>query len=100
MINFNLILLVYVLPTILCLIGYTYKTYQDYKRDKGRENLDYYIVKLTWGDIVLRLVASFMPVINIFALIVDLYTPGLLKLWEKLTYYYNKPVINNNNKPN
>lgn len=60
-------------------------------------DLDFYVNKLTWGDIILRLTVSLIPVLNVFA-IFHIYGEKIGYLVDKTSTILGKPVVNNNNK--
>lgn len=73
-------------------------TYKEYKRDISRErDLDFYVNKLTWGDIILRLTVSLIPVLNVFA-IFHIYGDKIGYIFDKSCNILSKPVVNNNKK--
>ena len=79
---------------LLCLIGYTIKSIKDYKRDVSRkESIDYYINKLTWGTILLRLIVSVLPLLNILALTIDLLRDWLEKWWDVIGKFLSRPIV-------
>lgn len=87
------VLILYVIPTILCLIGYTIRCYKEYKRDLLREDLEYYMHKLTWGDVVLRLIVSIVPGVNVIALILDILAAPISTILDWLNEKRNIPVV-------
>lgn len=92
------ILVFYVLPAVVCIVSYGYGTYKEYKRDISRErDLDFYVNKLTWGDIILRLTVSLIPLINIFA-ILHIYADKIGSILDKTGNILSKPVVINNKK--
>lgn len=92
------ILIFYVLPAVVCIVTYSYVTYKEYKRDISREeDLDFYVNKLTWGDIILRLTVSLIPLINIFA-ILHIYADKIGSILDKTGNILSKPVVKNNKK--
>ena len=92
-------MLFYIVPLILCLIGYAYKTYLEYKRDLAREeDISFYVTKLTVGCIVIRVVVSVLPIINITALVFDLYQPKIENMWNGLVRLMDKPLVKGNSK--
>lgn len=87
-------LYLYFIPLVLCLIGYSFRTIDDYKRDSLRDfPLQHYVNKLTWGTIIFRLVISLLPVINILALIVDLSSTMLQKIYNRVCTILDKPIV-------
>lgn len=67
--NANMMLWMYYIPTALCLVGYFIKTCKEFVRDReDRERYD----RLTYGEIILRLLGSFTPVLNILCVVLDL----------------------------
>lgn len=94
------ILIFYVLPAVVCIVSYGYGTYKEYKRDISRErDLDFYVNKLTWGDIILRLTVSLIPAINVFA-IFHFYGDKIGSILDKTGSILSKPVVKNNKKAN
>jgi len=92
------ILVFYVLPAIICILSFGYVTYKEYKRDISRErDLDFYVNKLTWGDIILRITVSLIPLINIFA-ILHIYADKIGSILDKTGNILSKPVVINNKK--
>lgn len=92
------ILVLYVLPAMICILSFGYVTYKEYKRDLGREkHLDFYVNKLTWGDIVLRLTVSLIPLINMFA-ILHIYADKIGSMFDKSCNILSKPVVSNSKR--
>lgn len=81
------------LPTIhfvvmvICLVGYTFKVGQRISSDKA--NLERTYGRLTYGDIVVYVIVSDVPIVNCFALVFDLMDSILGSIKAVL----NKPVV-------
>ncbi len=67
-------ILLYWIPLVICLIGYSIKTIKQYLKDKKvRETPGtYYIPSLTIGTVLARILATVLPTINLIAAIFDI----------------------------
>lgn len=71
--NIYLLIAIYYVPVVGCIVGYTLRTWQEIQTDKkAREGKDYYYPKLTYGDIVGRVIISFVPVVNALCFVFDI----------------------------
>lgn len=64
-------LITYWFPLAICVIVYSIGTLRDYRGDIESSKKDYYNPSLTVGTIVCRILASIIPVFNIFAMVFD-----------------------------
>lgn len=89
------ILILYVIPAILCFIGYSIRTVKnilkDYKRSKI--SVEYYTPRETIGSVFARLAVCFVPGINLFALFIDLLFPILERTGKLLRRITSTPII-------
>lgn len=94
MTNFELIIvLFYIVPTVLCLIGYGIKTARDILHDYKNKNETYYYPRTTVGTIIGRFGLSFIPVINIFVFFMDLAYDWLDNVARLTDRILSTPVI-------
>jgi hypothetical protein len=81
------------LPTIhfvvmvICLVGYTFKVGQRISSDKAHPERSY--GRLTYGDIVVYVIVSVVPIVNCFALVFDL----MDSILGSIKAVMNKPVV-------
>lgn len=81
------------LPTIhfivmaICLVGYTFRVGQRISFDKA--NPERMFGRLTYGDIVVYVIVSVVPIVNCFALVLDVMDSILKSIKSVL----NKPVV-------
>lgn len=73
--------LLYWVFVLICLTGYSYKTYLAFKKDLARRALessgdmkkfDFYTPKLTYGKVLGRIFVAFVPVVNIWCAVFDI----------------------------
>ena len=70
--------LIYWVPTILCILKYTFKTVEDYRKDLVHMRklklgeIDYCLPADTLGNIISRILVSVIPVVNICDIVLGL----------------------------
>lgn len=88
----------YWIPMLLCLVGYTCKTWKEYREEVERSkklqasNVSY-TTNLTIGVIVNRICATFLPVLNIVAIAFDIGWPMVSTLVRMVTNILDIPLI-------
>ena len=93
-------LLVYWVPAALCVVGYTFETISDYRRDVERRleaqksERDWYRPELKIGTILWRALISFVPVGNVIALIFDV----LSQYAELVVRFLSIPLVPDKSK--
>lgn len=103
-------IILYWIPVMICLLGYTYKTYQNYllaikRRDLSNgefltllgekikvSNINYYKTD-TYGMIVLRIVFSFTPGLNIVVIFFDHIPKILGKYFNAFIDFLDSPIV-------
>lgn len=83
------------LPAVLCLIGYFFRTIKKVKEDQLRqlEHGDWYVPEETIGTVLGRIIISIIPGLNITALLVDLFEETLEKIVPFIRRFINIPLI-------
>lgn len=84
----------YWVPLALCAYGYTVRTALNYQKDlKDRANPRYYAPTDTVGSLVWRVLATVMPVINLWAALVDVAPQVFSRLFRWLGRLLDKPLV-------
>lgn len=90
----------YFVPLCICLFGYTLRTYFNVQFDKQKKeefvklNLeDKYYPKELRIDIFNRILVSFIPVINIIAMVTDIFPELFHSTYEKIETWLEQPII-------
>lgn len=83
------------LPAVLCLVGYFFRTIRKVKEDKARreEYGEWYVPEETIGTILGRIIISLIPTANIFALVLDLFQEAFEKIVPFIKRFINIPLI-------
>lgn len=89
----TLLFVLYVVPTVLCVIGYSIRTAKDVIHDLKNKNETYYYPKTTVGTIIGRFGLSVIPVINIFVFFMDLAYDWVDKAARLTDRVLNTPVV-------
>jgi hypothetical protein len=91
-------LLLYWLPLVLCVIGYTVRTWKDYnyeleRREQSVKDRYTYYPNLTLGVVVGRIFSSVVPVFNILALVFSIGGPMLRSIAEFVHTVFSMPLV-------
>ncbi len=91
-------LLLYWVPLVLCLIGYTARTWNDYKheivrREQCVKDRYSYFPNLTVGVVLSRIFSSVVPGFNIMALVFSISGPMLASIWEFFSAVFSMPLV-------
>lgn len=96
--NGMLALCLYWLPLVLCVYGYTVRTWADYqdevdKREDCEKNGGFYYPTLTIGTIIGRAVAAVIPVANLFAAIFDVAPKVFGDFFSWVGRVFDQPLV-------
>jgi uncharacterized membrane protein len=85
----------YVVPAVLCLIGYFFRTIKKVKEDQLRqlEHGDWYLPEETIGTVLGRIIISLIPGLNIVALLVDLFQETFEKIIPAIKRFVSIPLV-------
>lgn len=98
-INGVIAIILYWVPLVFCLYGYTVRTWCNYKKDiKERESDSYYTPTDRVGHLVGRLIASICPVVNLFAALFDLGPEVFDRFFAWLGKVFNVPLVSDNDE--
>lgn len=88
-------LLLYWLPLVWCLLGYTQRTANDVSRDVVERDLKpkFYYPRITVGTVVGRLLVSVVPVANLVALVCDLGPKALMRTIDWFGRVLDFPLV-------
>ena len=93
------LLLLYVLPLILCLYGYIIRTWVNIRKDIAKRQEvkccghGYYESTDTIGNVVGRILVSFIPVINIFAALFDVAPEVFSRIFDRILKVLSYPIV-------
>jgi amino acid permease len=87
-------LVLYWLPFLICLFGYSHKTFVNYQKDlKDRNEAKYYSPTDTVGAVIGRLIVSICPVINLWCAMFDVSPKLLANFITHLEIIFNTPLV-------
>lgn len=99
--NNTLGILLYWVPFLFCIIGYTWRTWQNYKKDIVRrrdaeqhpDKPPFYFPTDTLGDLLCRALLAAVPIANLWAAMFDLVPSifGRIFLWLGKTF--SQPLV-------
>lgn len=83
------------LPAVLCLVGYFFRTIRKVKEDKARrkEYGEWYVPEESIGTVLGRIIVSIIPGLNIAALLVDLFQEIFEKVTEAIKRFVSIPLV-------
>lgn len=88
------IILVYWVPLLLCLIGYTIRTWVNYRKDVIARELDqYYVPTDKIGTLIGRVLVTITPAVNLFVLFFDLAPRFFGNFFVWIERVFNTPVV-------
>ena len=93
--NSMMAIFLYWTPLLFCLVFYTVRTAQNYMKDKKNRETDpnHYYPTDTLGHVIGRIVASIMPIANIWAAIVDLGPKVFSSFFEWIGKVFDMPLV-------
>lgn len=89
----------YWLPVMICLIGYFFDSVKDYNVDKEECTREHYYPKLTIGKILGRIIASFLPLINLILAIFRYAFQFMDDIAGFLMKVFNQPLVPKKDPP-
>ena len=97
-------LLLYWVPLVLCVIGYSAKTWRDYREELTRRadcvKTNYsYFPNLTLGVVLGRVFSSVVPGFNILALVFSVGGPMLTSVFRFFGSVLRIPLVQPHNRP-
>ena len=88
--QFWVVVICYFIPMIICFINYGIDIIKSYRSDIiKRKTAGFYVPFLTKGDIILSILLSIIPVVNIFVFFIDIFYP----LIEYLINKFDGPLV-------
>lgn len=89
---------VYLVPAFGCLVGYIWQVTKEYKQElKERDSNPYYFPSLTVGRLMSYVIASLIPVLNIYLLFRDVLGHFFIGLGDVLEYMCSIPLVPKHN---
>lgn len=85
--------LLYWLPMTLCVIGYTLRTWSNYREDIAARGDDFYIPTDTVGTLIGRGVASVVPVANLLAAVFAVAPQLFGRFFRTISRVFNQPLV-------
>jgi hypothetical protein len=86
---------IYWIPIVLCVVGYTIRTFRNVQKDRearAREMSNYYPTD-TIGDVIGRAFVSFIPVANFWAAYFDVCPDLFSKFFKWLEKVFDQPLV-------
>jgi hypothetical protein len=92
--NFLLSSLLYWVPLTFCVVGYTWRTWTNFRKDrKARENDKNYYPTDTVGSLVGRALVSVLPLANMWAALFDLSPEVFGRLFTWIGKVFDQPLV-------
>lgn len=84
----------YIIPALFCLFDFSLLSINDYFSDKkNRDKAKYYIPTLTVGVILMRIIASIIPFVNIAIFFFECFPRMAYKLFNIMNKFFNIPLV-------
>lgn len=101
--NVWLSIILYYLPLVICVIGYSQRVHEDIRTDIENRSealknlqegkLDYYTPKVTYGSILGYAFVSIIPIANLWAALFDVSPHLFSKLIKWFKEFFDTPII-------
>jgi len=90
----------YWLPLAICAVGYTLRTWQNFRKDRrAREADKFYSPTDRVGTLIGRGLVSILPIANLCAAAFDLAPEMLHGVFERLAKVFDQPIVPPKRKP-
>ena len=91
--NGLLAIVLYWVPASLCAYGYTVRTWREYQSDLRDRHKDYYLPTLTVGVVLGRVLVTITPLLNLWAVVVDVGPQVFRSFFKWIGDILNIPLV-------
>ena len=87
-------ILLYWVPMSLCIVGYTIRTFRNYREDLNKRKTEqFYTPTDTIGSLIGRWIVTILPILNLWASLFDVAPELFGNLFKRIEIIFNQPLV-------